>query len=267
MKSLEQFGLAQGQKITYQSPVCALLEAMEHPNPTPLALQINSLVQAYLNQWGFLLTAYEKLYSIYQLLSRTDDQANKPPGLTDFDTITLHIDDDIRLNTYVLIISMKSIFDFFACLLEAAITTSVPDDAKLTDLSKFKKKRLTAAFHSLSFLDDSARFTIVNEVEQLRHCIIHRGYAIRTKFGFKRDPDLPIVIYQGNNIYADHNQIYVGSLFARFIDCMQLWESNGAAVLPTLQPKMALQPNLSISFTLDGGTTLVEIKELTPSNH
>jgi hypothetical protein len=37
------------------------------------ALEIHSLVQAYLNQWGFLLTDYEKLYNIYGRLMQMDE--------------------------------------------------------------------------------------------------------------------------------------------------------------------------------------------------
>jgi hypothetical protein len=127
--------------------VCACLEALEHPQSTMLALDIHSLVQAYLNQWGFLLTAYDKLYNTHRHLMQVNDEKGDQQGLTAFDFATVGAEDDIRIHTYAMVISMKSILDFFVCLVEATLTAEVAEDNKLTDLAKFKRKWLTDLSH------------------------------------------------------------------------------------------------------------------------
>jgi hypothetical protein len=263
VKSLTDYDLQQGDALIYISPLCAVVASLDYPESTMLSLELKTLVLAYMNQWGFLLSAYHRLYKIHLRLSKADDQTGHSLAFTEYDYLSVDLAADIRDYAYILVISMTSIFDFYACLIEAVRKKEAAGGRSMIGFAQFKNTILpTLEPESLAALQDRNKYPIFDTISEIRNRIVHRGYSIRTNHSFRKEDDLPLVLFQGNDYTDQSFNFSVGRLFEDFYETIRLFEQLAASALPMLQPDLQSAPTLLISYKLEGETTFFECKEI-----
>ncbi len=168
-----------------------------------LSLELKTLVLAYMNQWGFLLSAYHRLYKIHLRLSKADDQTGHSLAFTEYDYLSVDLAADIRDYAYILVISMTSIFDFYACLIEAVRKKEVAGGRSMIGFAQIQK----TPYFQHSNQNPLPRCRIGTNIQysirssEIRNRIVHRGYSIRTNHFLQEGRRSSVGSLSGQRLY------------------------------------------------------------------
>jgi hypothetical protein len=257
MKSLHHYQLSHGTTLEYTSVICGLAASIDWPNVTPQASYCNELTQAYLNQWGFLLSAYSNLYNIHEVLSQAD--ATESNNFTKFDLLSTDKETAVRDYAYMLIISMKTIFDLYTCLVDFILTKDIPKEHNMKDMSQIRKKiKKQPELIPLEFLTDTN--SIADKIADMRNCLVHRGYIVAANFRFEPTSDIPLQIFKGTDRF-NGTKMGAGELFETFLQCIITFEQEAVRVLPTIVIDLQGAPFIEVQYSYDGGATNYSFKE------
>lgn len=265
MKSLDDYSIKDGDWCCYTSELCSVSCSLDYPDVTSLASRINELVQSYFNQWQFVVSTYDKLDSLLVELNRSDDKVEVTNTLTEYDIKSAQMGKEFSDYAYLLIISMKTLLDLFACLVDICITQNGGDEFKMTDFYKVGNWRDKSKFLNVRTLLEKYRdkdiFEWIYHLTQARNRLVHRGYHLRPRFSFSKENELRFIIYKGTDFYCDILVVEINSLFEKFIHDLPVME-NEIATLLNETINVQNDYKLSASFKFSQLATEFSTKEL-----
>src|SRR5690606_35278054 len=154
------------------------------------------------------------------------------------------------------------------CLVDIIQNQVIKEEHKLPDFHNFGKGKgdinipeIIAEFENLR---DENKYTWITLLKDVRNRIIHRGYSLKPKFGFRKSEELNIQVFNGVDFYTDVIDIEIGKLFSDFMTDMPLIEENISNILidkiDLLNKKLAL----NVSFRYGGLINEYSYKETEP---
>jgi hypothetical protein len=178
--------------------------------------------------------------------------------ITQYDLYSIEKENDFRDYTYLLIISMKTFLDLFACLVDITITQKIKPEDKMASFNNFAKsksfehKKIAQEF---DIFRDKQKYPWIDLLDESRNRIIHRGYHLRPEFHFKKGNELSMILYKGTNLYYDTLLIEVGKLFDNFMVDMNIIEEKISNMLISTIDKLENQLKIKVSYKFGGGCT------------
>jgi len=257
MKTLESYGIIKDNGISYNSKLCSVACSIGYMEQySPLDNRINDLVKSFFNQWQFVISTYEKLYKLFSSINETSDLHDKVHVFSDYDKASVESEMDFRNYSYLLLVSMKTYLDLFACIVDITQNRIVREEHKLPDFSLLGKKsdyilspEVMVEFEKMRNKDI---FPWIDLLKEVRNRIVHRGYSLKPKFGFTKSNELSVQVYKGTDFYTDAIELNIGELFNDFMTTFPANEDKVARLL--LDNKKELNRNLllEVSFRYDG---------------
>lgn len=188
---------------------------------------------SYFNQWRFVIDAYEKLYALFTKLNNADDKKKGNNLLTEFDLKSTEFDFEFRNYSYLFVVSLKSLLDSFTCLVDI-IQNQVPRKDFYPDFFGYGRKTklenpITEIDKVFKKLKRNTKGNWISNLTRLRNNIIHGGYLLRPKIGFKKSAVLIMQPYKGNDYYSAKT-VDIGNLFENFISKMPKIENKFAEI-------------------------------------
>lgn len=263
MKHLNTYHIINDDWIAYQSKICSVACSLEYPERTDLDSRINELVKSYLNQWRFIISAYSKLYNLFSELNSTSDTSDDI--ITEYDIHSIEKANDFRDYTYLLIISMKTFLDLFACLVDITITQEIKPENIMPSFNTFAKSKkfinqsITKEFNNFR---DRLKFPWIDLLNDSRNRIVHRGYLLKPESHFKKGNELTMIIYKGIDVYTDTLRIKVGKLFSDFMNDMPVIDKLISNILISTVEKLEHSLKIQVLYKFGGEITQFSFSEI-----
>lgn len=244
----------------YQSVLCGVAASVDYPHPTNRNLAITERCYAYINQLQLVFDAYAELEDIHSSINSADDKSAEPNHFSAYDLRAVDRENHCRDYSYLLITSLKSLLDIFACLVEETLTETVIDEDQMTDIRKIRRGLNKPGFQPmLAAFERFNRYLWINNIAEIRNRLIHRGYRTKPDFGFRKSDDLTIKILSANN--PPYATIKIGQLFEEFITSLPEMEKEVSNILISLLPTLQQGPRLNFFYRAGGGITEYIFKE------
>jgi hypothetical protein len=269
MKSIDTYGITKDDWVHYESKLCSIACSLGYLNQfSPLDSRINELAQSFFNQWQFVVVTYDKLYNLFVALNENSDQHESGQVFSSFDIESTERELEFKNYSYLLIVSMKTYLDLFSCLVDIVQNQTIKEEYKLPDFHNFGKGKndiniseITAEFENLR---DKTKYPWIALLKDVRNRIIHRGYSLKPKFGFKKSEELTVQVFKGVDFYTDVINIEVGKLFSDFMTDMPLIEERISNILLDKVDSMNKKLLLNVSFRYGGLINEYSYKETEP---
>lgn len=267
MKPLNFYHIIENDWIVYNSKICSVACSLEYSQEidlnNDLNNRINELAKSYLNQWQFVISAYDKIYNLFFELNNTSDRSENI--ITKYDIYSIEKEKEFRDYTYLLIISMKTFLDLFTCLVDITITQELKPEDKMPSIHSFAKLKnfsnhqIAQAFEDIR---DKQKHPWIDLLNDSRNKIIHRGYHLKPEFSFKKGNDLTMIIYKGTDMYFDTLRIEVGKLFDNFMNDMKIIEEQISIILISTIEKLDNQFKINVSYKFGKEITQFSYNEI-----
>lgn len=270
MKRLEDYLEFEKDWVTYRSPLCSITASTDFPHPTSRSLSLTELIFSYLNQWQLVIDSYKQLQLIHERLGKADDNKNEPDGFSPYDKLAVYMEDPCRDYGYLLIISMKTMLDLFACLVEVTMKQESFSEDKMTDFANFNRNQIEGfekIYEAFGRLKGTQRFNWYQYITTVRNSLVHRGYTLKAEFGFKKKNDIILTLLQGNNYYTDIPDFAVNNIFERFIKDLPIMEKMMADVLKNSIEVLKGTPLVEVIYQSSGGARRYAFNDLGKSNN
>lgn len=265
MKALEEYNIQEDGWFFYKSKLCGVACALDYPHTTPLSSRINELAQSYFNQWQFVIRTYEKLYLLLEELNAVQDKPTTGNTISQYDICSMEKEKEFRDYAYLLVISLKTFLDLFACLIEITLMQQVTDEHKMTDFNRLKKSlrvqeynKLLNAFNCYTDPNSHRWITLLSEI---RNKIVHRGYHIKPRFGFSKSDDITVIVYKGNDVYYDVKELQIGIFFNSFMTEFPKIENEVSELIEEII-KEKIEFPIEVSYKYSELMTAFAIKEI-----
>ncbi|NLD45949.1 MAG: hypothetical protein GX660_01955 [Clostridiaceae bacterium] len=221
MKPVEQYKIKDDTGFHYKSLICSLAGSVGFKSQfSDLDYRIKELTQSFFNQWRFIIETYQRLYFLFSSLNKCSDNSGSISRLSEFDMYASKHELDFKDFSYLLIVSLKTYLDLFACIIDIIINQKIRPEHSLPDFKSFgrKSKRIPIEI-SNAFKDymDENKYPWISQVIEIRNMIIHRGYHLKLKIGFKKTDSLIIQAYKGTDFYTNQVLINIGDIFNSFL--------------------------------------------------
>jgi len=263
MKSLENYSLRNDEGYHYKSAVCSVACAIGNEFESyDINSRIIELTQSYFNQWKIVINTYSKLDSKFQELNTKSDQNLTQDPFSEYDIHALELETYFSDYTYVLIISMKTLLDIMACIIDITVNRKDRSEYSLPDffsISDPKKKYVDGEIREkLKSLSSNPE---ILKIKEIRNKLIHRGYSLKTSIAFSKTNQLVLTVYKGVDFYTCEN-FNVGDSFESFISNLNNIESQISEVLIHNIKELNHTLSYEVSFTFDGGHNSYNYKEI-----
>lgn len=217
MTSLEDLKLRNGDWTTIDSKLCSLGMTLWNDNPhSDLSARIFELIASYYNQWRFVLDSYDVLYKLFTEQMSMDTTPHNKIYLSRFDIHLVSIESKFRQYGYIFIISLKSLLDLFACIVDVIQNQQIRNDGALPDFKYPPNKKgfivndmpkVTALFKQIQ---DPNVYQWIGSIATIRNKIVHRGFTLKPVIGFQKLENLIMQTYRGTDFYTDIDNIDIG---------------------------------------------------------
>jgi hypothetical protein len=217
MTSLEDLKLRNGDWTTIDSKLCSLGMTLWNDNPrSDLSARIFELVASYYNQWRFVLDSYDVLYKLFLVQMSKDTTPNKDIYLSKFDVHLVTTESQFRQYGYIFIISLKSLLDIFACIVDVIQNQQIRTDASLPDF-KYPPNRKSFIVNDIpkvnlffKQIQEPSDYPWIASIVTIRNKIVHRGFSLKPVIGFQKLENLVMQTYRGTDFYTDIDSINIG---------------------------------------------------------
>lgn len=255
MKTLTEYGISDGEWLKYESILCGAVGSIDYPHMTSLALYINELTFSYFNQWQFVMDAYQELDHLIKHLNTLPTDHTASEFFSPYDLQAISIESKCRDYAYLMVTSIKTLFDLFACLVDVAVNRELRPEHQLPDIKSIIRRLTGQAYQPVlkameQFLDQHA-YSWLDRVCTFRNRLIHRGYTLKPSFGFTKSDDLTVKIYKGN--FAEEEQFEIGKLFEEFVADLPKMEAIIASAFNKCIPELSGGPGVEIYYKSGGG--------------
>lgn len=236
MKSIDAYGLIKNGWVYYESKLCSVASSLGYLNQFSLLdNRINELVQSFFNQWQFVIVTYDKLQKLLTTLNENSDHHDGRLVLSQYDIESTKNEIEFKSYSYLLLISMKTYLDLFTCLVDIVQNQIIKEEHKLPDFKNFgtrgKDTNIPEITDEFTNLRDENKYPWIALLIEIRNRIVHRGYSLRPKFGFKKAEELTIQVFKGTDFYIDVIDIEIGQLFSDFMATIPLIDDKIATIL------------------------------------
>jgi len=270
MNSIDKYKIKTDKGIHYQSKICSVAGSIGHKESfSDLDNRITELTQSFFNQWRFIIESYLKLEKLFNELNDCSDVANNDNITSEYDIYSINHEVEFRDYSYLLIISINTYLDLFACIVDLIVSQEIREEHELTDLYKFGRKKNNFPVEILKefqkFKDDKS-YPWISSIKDTRNKIIHRGYNLKPKFEFKKSKDLIIQVYQGTDFYINQKTINISDLLNSFMTEMPQIEEQISNILIEKIDVLEKELDYELSYTFDGMINYYNYKELKPSS-
>lgn len=270
MYPIEKYKIKDEAGFHYKSKICSVAGSIGYKEPlSDLDYRIKELTQSFFNQWRFIIETYQRLDYLFKKLNECSDVARKENVFSDYDIYASKHEIDFRDYSYLLIISIKTYLDLFACLVDIIVNQKIVKEYELTDFFKFgKSKNNIPEDIILEFqkLKDKESYSWIFLIKDTRDKIIHRGYHIKPKFGFSKSEDLIIQVYQGTDFYTNEILINIGDLFDSFMSEMPQIEERISNILIDNIEVLNKELDYELSYSFGDLINNYIYKEIKPSS-
>jgi len=254
MKTLTEYGIFDGEWLKYESKLCGAVGSIDYPHLTPLALYINELTFSYFNQWQFVMDAYQELDHLITQLNTLSTDHTEPEFFSPYDLQAISIEPKCRDYAYLMVTSIKTLFDLFACLVDVAVNRELRPEHQMPDIKSVTRRLNGQAYQPVlrtmeQFLDPHV-YPWLDRVCTYRNRLIHRGYTLKPSFGFTKSDDLSVKIYKGN--FAEEEQFKIGKLFAEFVADLPKMEAVMASAFSNCIAELSDGPSVEIYRRCEG---------------
>jgi len=240
MITLSDLKLRNGDWTTIESKLCSLGMTLWNQNPhSQLSARIFELVTSYYNQWRFVLDSYEVLYKLFSEQTSRDTIPDREIYLSDFDINLVANESKFRQYSYIFIISLKSLIDLFACIVDVIQNQQIRDEGSLPDY-KYPPRRKGFVVNDIpeismlfTQLQDPDIYPWIGSIASIRNKIVHRGFSLRPIIGFERTESLVIQTYRGTDFYTDIDKIDIGETLKMAVGNMPELENKATQILLT----------------------------------
>lgn len=256
MKPLSDYNIISDDWVVYNSKISELAYSLEYPQTSDLDKRIVELVDSYLNQWQFLITSYNKLYNLLKELNEKSDSSEMV--VTQYDVHSILKESEFRDYSYLLIISLKTFLDLFACLIDIIVTQVIKPEDKVPSFSSLgKSKDFNNELIKTEFENyrNKNLYPWITELIDCRNKIMHRGYHLKPQFNFKKNNELQIIVFKGINTYSDTSTILIGKLFEGFMNDMPKIDENISQLLLSTIEKLENKIKLKVFYKFNGEVT------------
>lgn len=268
LKTLKEYDISDGEWISYHSKLCSVAASMEFPHTTTLAFYIEELCFSYINQWQLVIDAYHELEQLISDLNTFSTSPVKPGSFSDYDMQAIQIETKCRDYAYLMITSIKSLLDLFACVVDAVVNQTIREEHQMPDIktvNRYLREQHVQSVHitMLNFLD-KVSYPWIENISLYRNRLIHRGYRIKASFSFQKSDELKMKLFKGNN--PDEELISIGELFQHFIKGLPQMEQLISDALLASVPELAGGQMVEMRYRTSGGFTeyhFKAIKEMT----
>lgn len=252
-----------GEWVRYASKLCSVAASIDYPHPTKRSGKIQELIFSYCNQFQLVVESYQQLEAMLRELNRHSTESLPDILLSHYDLYSAEMESRFRDYGYLLVISMKTFLDLFACMVDVTLPRTKKRKKKknrkpgrkttsplLTDFYAFGKEdhhkeyaELIAVFNQ--FRNDKV-YQWIRRLTDIRNKLVHRGYHLKPVFDFRKREELTFLLYKGNDHYYNTRKIKVGSLFAKFISHIPQMEDRISQ--PILTSVDALEEGQAVEF-------------------
>lgn len=257
MKTLVDYGILDGEWLKYESKLCGAASSIDYPQTTQLAFYINELTFSYFNQWQFVMDAYQELYSLIKHLNTLSTEYDGSEPFSPYDLQSVAIEAKCRDYAYLMLTSIKTLLDLFACLVDITVNRELRPERRMPDI-KNVVGLLTNPLHqpvkgAMEHILNGQAHPWLDLICTYRNRLIHRGYTLKPSFGFVKSNDLSIKIYKGN--FAEQEHFEVGKLFDQFITDLPKMEDQVCLTFSKCVPELSAGPSVAIHYRSSGGAT------------
>ena len=212
------------------------------------------------------MEAYRKLYDFFLKLNASDD-VERDSIITEYDHVGIDLEPEFQSYSYLFIVSLKSLVDIFACVLDIVQNHTPRKEEDAPDFFNYlriknnrsdKKEflvpnKIKAVNDELDRLRDKNNKSWLHQVKEIRDCIVHRGYLLRPEGNFKKQDKLIIVLDKGSNFNNLPGQKFdIGMLFDDFMSQMHLIDCNVSDILVSNLKDLALYKNAKARYRYVG---------------
>lgn len=261
MKPIKEYSFCKGDAWEYISPVSSIACSIEYDYPSSaLHDRAVELTQSFFNQWLFVVNAYDKLEKAHRILNDHSDDAQSAGHITPYITQSIINENQFRDDAYLLMISIKSFLDLFACVVDFIENKIVREENEMPDVRNIDRKikgnpDLMDVFAQIR---DKSIYPWIDLVTDIRHKIIHRGYQLKPIFEFMKEQELTVRVYKGTDMYINVINIAIGQLFEDFIRDISKIES---VISDILQLHFNSVVPVEASITYDQGINIYYYKD------
>jgi hypothetical protein len=257
LKTLIEYGIFDGEWMNYESKLCGAASSLDYPHTTRLSFYINELTFSYFNQWQFVMDAYQELAELIKHLNTFSAEPAEINGYSAYDLHSIGIETQCRDYAFLMITSIKTLLDLFACLVDVTTNRELRPEYQMPDIKNITKKLTDRMFQPVlrtmeSFLN-SQSYPWLDLVCTYRNRLIHRGYTLKPSFGFIPSSDLRIKLYKGN--FAEEELFEIGKLFEQFITDLPKMEDKICLAFSQCLPALSDGPSVEIHYRSSGGAT------------
>jgi hypothetical protein len=271
MKPIDTYNIVKDDWVCYNSKICSVACSLGFTNQhSMLDNRIDELVKSFFNQWQFVISTYQKLCEMLETLNKCSDTRTHVSIFSEYDNESTSNEIDFKNYSYLLIVSLKTYLDLFACLVDIIQNQVIREEKKLPDFYNFgqREKEDICGDILIEFnkLRDKDMYPWIALIKEVRNKIIHRGYHLKPGFGFKKSEKLPITVYKGTDMYCEVIDFEIEELFHNFMTGMPIIEEKVSSIV--LECSVALKNKLIIDASFRYGGLMNEYKysELVPSN-
>lgn len=250
MKPLTSYDISDGEWIRYNSKLCSVACSIGYLDQySELDLRIKELTQSFCNQWQFVIVTYDKLQRLFNDLNQHSDRS-ETSIITPYDIASTEKEVDFKSYSYLLIVSLKTYLDLFACLVDISLNQIIKEEHLLPDINSFGKKKNELSVNELKEefekLRNGNEYPWLTNLKNVRNLIVHRGYTLKPKFDFNKADNLTIEIYKGTNFNDNPLIINISDLFNDFMETMPLIEDKVSSIL--IDHIVSLDKKLLVNF-------------------
>lgn len=143
MNSIEKYKIKDETGIHYKSKICSVAGSIGHKTQfSDLDYRINELTQSFFNQWRFIIETYQRLHYLFSQLNQCSDVPKSGNILSNYDMYSSKHEIDFKDYSYLLIISLKTYFDLFACIVDISLNQKIKKEHQLPNFFNFGKTKI-----------------------------------------------------------------------------------------------------------------------------
>ncbi len=208
------------------------------------------------------------MYKLFVALNENSGLHDDRQVLSQYDIESAESETEFKNYSYLLVVRMKTYLDLFSCLVDIVQNQTIKEEHKLPDFHNFGKSRndvnIPEIIVEFENFRDKRKYPWITLLKDVRNRIIHRGYNVKPKFGFRKSEELNIQVFKGIDFYTDVIDIEVGKLFNDFMTDMPLIEEKISNILIDKIDLLDKKLLLHVSFRYSGLINEYSYKETEP---
>lgn len=235
MKLLSQFPIYDGQHLSFSSKVCNLACSLYYEDfLSPVGTRIDELVQSYFNQWHQVMTSYGKLSDEFVKLNSFNDRSTQSNIISQYDIASIDKEDFFKDYSYLLLVSMKTLLDLFAAIVEIVESKEVRPEDRMVDIFRYSQTHNNPNQSTRAYfveLNNKTKFPWIDHLKESRNKLIHRGYRLQPVFGFEKGNDLIVELVKGLANDPNRQALNIGTIFKNFVEQMPIIDDEVSQLL------------------------------------